>query len=222
MKKYQLFLFDFDGLLVNTEQLHHEAYERLCVQYGFKLNWSFARYCAIAHRSSQELRDTISAEHPELHHRESDWEVLYKQKCRIYLDLIKEGQAHLMPGAAAFLEQLTSENIKRAVVTHSPLEQIEIIRSQNPILNNIPHWITRDQYAHPKPHPESYMKAIDRLAAPYEEVIGFEDSHRGLAALRGTLAQAVAICAADYPHLAEMQGDQVLHFHSLEECLKHL
>ena len=30
IKKYQLFLFDFDGLLVNTEEMHFLAYKQMC------------------------------------------------------------------------------------------------------------------------------------------------------------------------------------------------
>lgn len=141
--EYQLFLFDFDGLLVNTEEIHYQAYQRMCHQRGFKLLWDFPYYCSIAHYSSDGLRQQIYADFPSLEAQEPKWEVLYEEKKRAYLALLQEGAVHLMPGAESLLIQLQQKNKKRCVVTHSAQELVENIRNQNPILNSIPNWITR-------------------------------------------------------------------------------
>ena len=41
ISNYDLFLFDLDGLLVDTEKLHFEAYKRLCSRFGYELAWDF-------------------------------------------------------------------------------------------------------------------------------------------------------------------------------------
>ena len=64
--KYQLFLFDFDGLLVDTESLHYQAYINMCATRGFDLTWNFHRYSEAAHHESTGLRDQIYAEFPKL------------------------------------------------------------------------------------------------------------------------------------------------------------
>ena len=43
-KDYDLFLFDFDGTLADTEALHHRAYVRMCGNRGFVLDWDFEKY----------------------------------------------------------------------------------------------------------------------------------------------------------------------------------
>ena len=66
IKSFQLFLFDFDGLLVDTEYLHYEAYLEMCSRRGFLLPWNFSRYSQAAHHHPLALRDQIYAEFPGL------------------------------------------------------------------------------------------------------------------------------------------------------------
>lgn len=199
--RYQLFLFDFDGLLVNTEALHYKAYQRMCAQRGFYLNWSFERYSDAAHHHATGLRDQIYAEFPALHSQEPNWSILYEEKKQAFLQLIQEGNVPLMPGVEPLLLALQQADISRCVVTHSALPLIQTIRRQNPILDTIPHWITREDYTHPKPAPECYQTAIARLAKNGDHIIGFEDSPRGLNALLHTPARPVLICPPESVYL---------------------
>ena len=202
VKNYDLYLFDFDGLLVNTEEMHYNAYRRMLKNNGIEFSWDFNRYCQAAHYHATALKEQIYQEFPELYKREPAWDVLYKQKQEALLNLVDEGAAHLMPGVKELLEILEKAGVKRAVVTHSPDKLIQKIRKQNPILNSIPTWITREHYEKPKPDPECYIKAIEMLK-PTGKVIGFEDTPRGLTALFGTNAEPVLICTAEYPEIPE-------------------
>lgn len=213
---YQLFLFDFDGLLVNTEEIHYKAYQKMCRDRGFELPWDFIRYCHAAHYSQEKLRSSIFESVPELKEDEPDWEVLYREKKQAMVELLSGGAVKLMPGAKALLEALDRAGIARCVVTNSPDEQIEIIRSQNPFLDIIEHWFTRETYTQPKPNPECYLNAIKALNPEGGKVIGFEDSPRGLRALLQTPAKPVFISAVDYPEIPDFLEQGVVLFHSLE------
>ncbi len=215
--KYQLFLFDFDGLLVNTEELHFQAYQRMCENRGYKLPWSFSRYSLAAHYHSTGLKEHIYAEFPEMHAEESDWSVLYAEKKQALENILDQGKATLMPGAGELLMALEKAKIKRAVVTNSPINQIMMIREQNPLLNTIPYWITREDYTHPKPDPECYRTAIKRLSRPGDRVIGFEDSPRGLTALLGTDAKAILVCPFEYPNLPDNLKGRFSYYPTLSE-----
>lgn len=190
---YQLFLFDFDGILVNTEELHYLAYKKMCRDRGFLLPWSMATYVRHAMFSATGLREGVYREFPELEALEPRWEVLYQEKKGAYTTLLEEQGVELMPGVAPLLEQLEKAQIKRCVVTHSPIEQIARIKEKLPQLNSIPHWVTREDYAAPKPSPECYLKAIARFGEEGDRIVGFEDSPRGLKALLGTEADAYLV-----------------------------
>ncbi len=217
--KFQLFLFDFDGLLVNTERLHYQAYVKMLAGRGISLRWDFERFCSLAHRNATALREALYAEYPTL---DPDWSALYAEKKRAYGELIANGKIELMPGVAPLLAALEKANIERCVVTNSFHEQIATIRFFSKPLQSIAHWITREQYNQPKPSPECYQLAIERYAKPGDRVIGFEDSLRGLQALQGSSALAVLVCAANHPLLAEV-APGTLHTSSLENishCLE--
>ncbi|BBI18114.1 HAD family phosphatase [Neochlamydia sp. S13] len=197
---YQLFLFDFDGLLVNTEEIHFKAYQYMCKKYGFNLDWSFARYCQAAHYHAEGLKEEIYRELPALYEVEPNWDVLYACKREKVIELLHQ-DIQLMPGVQELLEALNKANIKRCVVTHSPQALVDTVRCQLPILNTIPYWFTREFYTHPKPHPESYLTAIKQLADYQDNIIGFEDTPRGIKALLQTSAQPVLVSKAAYDNL---------------------
>ncbi|MBA3722501.1 MAG: HAD family phosphatase [Parachlamydiaceae bacterium] len=214
IKRYQLFLFDFDGLLVNTEELHYQAYIKMCSDRGYHLPWNFHRYSEAAHHSATGLREQIYAEFPELHSEESNWDILYEEKKKAFLNYLQSGATQLMPGVTELLKALEEANIKRCVVTHSALPLIQTIRAQNAILDTIPNWITREDYSHPKPDPECYQIAINRFANENDQIIGFEDSPRGLNALLGTRAIPVLVCPPDYPYLNQVRKPHIKYFPS--------
>lgn len=216
---YQLFLFDFDGILVNTEQLHYKAYIKMCADRGFSLNWDQKTYLKHALFNSTGLRDGIYREFPDLKRFEPCWDILYQEKKRAYFDLLYEEGTSLVPGVAELLEALQAAKIKRCVVTNSVKEHVDLIRKQHPILDSIPDWVTREQYSDPKPSPECYLKAIERLAAPDDRIIGFEDSPRGLQALLKTKAEGVFISSYLTPAEFSVKGN-FSHFPSFVELFK--
>lgn len=191
--KYDLFLLDFDGLLVDTEPLHFQAYRLMLKSFGYDLPWSMTDYCQVAHISSEFLQKTLQSLFPSL--QSHDWQVLYAEKKRLYLDLISNHELRLMPGAANFLKSIAGKN--HAVVTHSPREQIDRIRSKLPEVSSIPHWFTREDYQNPKPAPDGYLHALQTLGGDHP--IGFEDSLRGYQSLKAAQIPAVLVRPDYYP-----------------------
>ena len=195
--RFQLFLFDFDGLLVDTERLHYRAYKRMLQGRGWEIPWSFSSYLQIAHRGAHALKEEIYAAFPRLAEEEPDWHRLYQEKKQALFTLLEQEPVDLMPGAKALLTRLEVANIPRCIVTHSPRHLLELVSRHQPILHSIPCWITREDYSSPKPDPECYRLGVARFQAENQSVIGFEDSLRGLQALLGTSATPVLICPAE-------------------------
>ncbi len=214
---FDLFLFDCDGLLVDSEPLHYQAYLNMCEHRGVQLSWDLSTFLSIAHKDGTALQEAITLEFLERKIEIPEWEILYREKKKEYQDLLDHGKISLMPGVDLLLSLLEKKGKKRCVVTHSPLIQIEAIRSQHPILQTIPHWITREDYHQPKPNPECYLQAISLYGKSGDRIIGFEDSMRGLKALMGTSATPVLICPWNYPHLDAILGPSVIHAPSFDE-----
>lgn len=191
LSTYDCVLLDFDGLLVDTEPLHYAAYMRMCARRGYGLKWSYEKFCQVAHVKASGFFEALRRECPVA--SEVPESVLYEEKKRAYVELLQTEPCTLMSGVEEFLNQLQALDKPRAVVTNSPRSQIELIRSKLPLLDTIPLWITREDYAHPKPAPEGYQMALSRLGC--QKGIGFEDSLKGLRALLDAGVDAVLVCS---------------------------
>lgn len=216
LSQYQLFLFDLDGLLVNTEELHFRAYQKMCRDRGFVLPWDFPTYFGIAQQDAEAPKRYIYAQFPELFKQEPSWDVLYSEKKCAFMELLEKEKVPLMPGVEKLLLALQERGIKRACVTHSGRELVEKIKAHNPILETIPHWFTRETYQYPKPSPDGYLRAIRTLAEPHDRIIGFEDSVRGMNALLGTSATPIFVNSFDAAARQAFESQGIRTLRSLE------
>ena len=191
LSSYDIILFDFDGLLVDTEPLHFLAYKEMCSKNEIYLNWDFIRFCKEAHSSAFGIWKAFHREFPSLLKKKSK-EMLYQEKKEIYQNLLKTTILKLMPGVHALLQALATSNTLSAVVTNSTLSQVESIRKTLSILNVIPLWITREDYQLAKPAPDGYLQAIEQLGKK-ERIIGFEDTIKGIHALQAAKVEAVLV-----------------------------
>jgi beta-phosphoglucomutase len=199
VENWDLFLLDMDGLLVDTERLHQHSYQETCVHYGAELPWDLATYCRYAHESQDRLRKELYRAYPHL--SSIPWDQFYDHKRAAYQRLLEGSKIALMPGVAQLLTSLQQRNQRHCVVTHSRIDDVEMIRAQHPLLQAIPHWITREDYKLPKPHPEGYLLACSRYGKSGDRVIGFEDAPRGILALLAAEATPVWVCPFDHPDL---------------------
>ena len=217
LSDYTGFFFDFDGLLVNTEHLHFEAYKQILTHYGFPFIWDFLTFCSIAHQSSEGLRHVITAHAPTLI-KEKGWETFYLEKQETYQILLETTQLYLMPGAAKMLEIVEKMKKPFCVVTNSTIKQVEKVKTCLPSLKKIPLWITREDYLKAKPAPDSYLKAIQLLQIEGKK-LGFEDSLRGIRALQKAKIDPILICPSDHPQMEEAKKENLCHFTSFEALL---
>lgn len=213
---YSGFLFDFDGLLVDSERAHHRAYAELLALRDLHLPWKFEEYLVVAHAGQYSLRDAVYGSFPQLKESEPDWERLREEKKALYLEIIGKEETPLMPGAAELLTALFERRAPLCVVTHSERGEVERIRKSHPILEQIPRWITREEYPHAKPHPSGYQFAAAELGASPADLIGFEDSPRGVVALQEAgIGTPVWVAPASYGGKRDFLKEGTLQVESL-------
>ncbi|MDN3509672.1 MAG: HAD family hydrolase, partial [Candidatus Neptunochlamydia sp.] len=170
-------------------------------------------FAAVAHKSSEGLRELITSHAPTLVASKT-WGTLYNEKKSEYTKFLETGSVDLMPGAQIALDTVQMAKISHGVVTNSTRKQTEMIREKIPTLNNIPYWITREDYENPKPSPDAYLKAIEVLGKS-EKMLGFEDALRGIRALEGAAITAVLVCPSDHPQMADIPNNSLHYYPSL-------
>ncbi|GAB5411992.1 MAG: HAD family phosphatase [Chlamydiales bacterium] len=195
---HDLFLFDFDGLLVDTEPLHFQAYQDALASYGVSFDWDFNKYCKFAHAGTQVFSDAVYASFPELSER--NWEIVRDKKKVCYLGLVKAGPVRLMPGSEVFVRDLLSKGLKCCIVTNSTRQELEFVAKHLPLVRDL-EWIAREDYAKPKPAPDGYLEACKKFNG--KNPVGFEDTLKGILSLKAAGIRPILVCSNTHPQLED-------------------
>ena len=201
------FLFDLDGLLVDSEPMHYEAFFNTAQKFGALIPWDFPTYCEKAHTQSMGLKKAFLEMFPE---KEPFWHEIYHETKLYFSSLVKSKPLNLMPGVEDFLNLLINHQKKIAVVTNSSAPMVLAIIEKQPLLQKIPLWITREDYVNAKPEPDGYLKALDILNLKKENTCGFEDSPRGVKALKAAGVRAFNIHMYPQDHVEGYKSFEAL------------
>ena len=192
------FLFDLDGVLVDTAGFHYQAWRRTANSLGFDFTHEFNE--TLKGVSRMESLDrilalggvTLTAERKE---------ELATQKNGWYLDLVNQmTPADILPGVNAFLAQIRQARqqghpIKIALGSVSKNAPLILERvGLTPIFDAI---IDGSKITHSKPDPEVFLKGAAELNVPAAECIVFEDAVAGIEAARRAGMFALGIGSPD-------------------------
>ena len=169
MKKY--ILFDHDGVLVETEHWYYLANKRALASLGIDLPrdaylvsmangvsaWEAARVSGISEseiKRGRELRDRYYHE--------------YLTTEDIEIEGVLETLAEL------------ADTYRMGIVTTSKPSDFALIHEKRAILHYMEFYLTRGDYERAKPHPDPYLRGLQRFGATAAETVAIEDSARGL------------------------------------------
>ena len=189
MSELKALLFDVDGTLVDTKELHRQAFNQAFLEFGLGWNWSDELYAElltvsggaerIAHyidwlRPAAEktrLRRLISAVH--------------REKTRIYGTLIASNKALLGPGVGRLIEEAHEAGLKIGLAASSAVEDVHALLAaamypaQRDAMRAI---VSANQVNRKKPAPEHLRNAANptgRSGGGVRRIRGFDQWHRG-------------------------------------------
>ncbi len=189
MSQYDAVLFDFDGVLGDTEQIHFAAWREVLLPHKIDLTWPFfAEHCVgVADKDMVEIARRLGTPEPAM---EVLWPEYQHKK-----DLFRRLVALESPIPDATVELIRSLNgMKLAVVSSSTRAEIEPILIRAGILDAFSTTVFGDDVVNLKPHPEPYLTGAERLAAVRPLVV--EDSDAGEASGRTAGFQVLRVDAA--------------------------
>lgn len=194
-------IFDLDGVLVSTDQLHYKAWKRLSDEIGVT-NYSKRdneRQRGISRMASLEILLQKSTEIYTL----SDKEKLADRKNRYYQELLlASGDNILLPGSVKVLKLLRQKKIKIAVGSSSRNAR-QIIETVG-IQQYIDAIICGTDVTHTKPDPEIFVKAAEKINVSEKMCLVVEDSEAGIEAAKRADMRTLGVgccfdkLAADY------------------------
>jgi beta-phosphoglucomutase len=182
-------VFDFDGVLADTERLHLVALRDTLATRGWTLTDEdyFTHYLGYDDRGCMTefaRRQGVSLDADGLH------ELLGIKENR-FARMLDSGDV-LYPTARACIERL-SDVFPLAIASGSLRGEIEHILDANDLLSFFSVVVGADDVKEGKPAPESYVRAVDLLGVAGAEAVAIEDSPWGLQSARGAGLRTIGI-----------------------------
>lgn len=185
-------VFDMDGTLADTEEIHRQAFNRAFAEFGFPWQWSPAEYhdlLAISggrerirqfllqkrgrRRATAALRQLAIAVH--------------RRKSEIYRDLLRAGHVTLRPGVKRLLFEARALGVRLAIATSSSRRNVDTLLDTalggeaDGLFRAI---ATCDVVEDQKPAPALYQFALAELGVEPVHAVAVEDTHNGVLAAR--------------------------------------
>jgi HAD superfamily hydrolase (TIGR01509 family) len=189
-------VFDFDGLIVDTEVPIFRAWQRIYREHGQEL--PLDRWLTIIGTSTgdfdpvRELGDRVE--------EKLDEKALDALERLYYMESTALQQ--LLPGVAEYLRVARELGLKTAVASSSTRAWVMEHLDRFGIGGGFDAIVCREDVKRTKPDPELYRTALQRLAVQPDEAIAFEDSSNGIHA-----ANAAGLFCVVVPNLLTVDLD---------------
>jgi beta-phosphoglucomutase len=174
-QRYDAILFDFDGVLADTEPLHCLCWNEILKPFGYHLSWeTFAREC-VGVSDHDLIRRLASQRMPPISFEELWAE--YPRKKELFRTRVLAAPP-VLPETAKLVRQL-SRDYKLAVVSSSARIEIEPPLIECGIRQYFVELVCGKEAGNLKPAPDPYLRAAEILEA--ERPLVVEDSEAGIA-----------------------------------------
>jgi putative hydrolase of the HAD superfamily len=167
-------IFDFDGLIIDTETPWFEAYKETLGYYNVDLPLEhYVKSVGSDNTVLYEFFKQQLGESCNIEEIDTKAESIYKEK-------MKTPQAR--EGVKDYLQEANDLGYKIAIASSSTREWVTHYLDELGVLNYFNTIITQDDVEKVKPAPDLYLKAVDALNITSNEALAFEDSLNGLQA----------------------------------------
>lgn len=182
-------IFDLDGVLTDTAELHYQSWCVVARELGFE----FSRAANEALRGVSRMKscDLMLGERAD-DFSEADKAEIARKKNNAYLELVAGmSQADLMPGAGELLEAVRADGMHTAVASasrngHTVIKQLGIAALLDVEFDG-------NDVSESKPSPELFLSAANHLAVPVERCVVIEDAEVGVEAARRAKMAVIGI-----------------------------
>jgi HAD superfamily hydrolase (TIGR01509 family) len=211
-------IWDVDGTLVDSEELHRAAFNWAFEHVGLDWHWSRRTYGDLLNVTGGKERirhfidfsnineESLPATPEEIHAMKTEW----------YSQIVRKGELALRNGVGAIIEEAFEKEIRLAIATTTSPSNVEDLFVSGVLKRE--HWetvVAGGQVAHKKPAPDVYLEVLRRLDLKSTDCIAVEDSENGMDSA-ATAKIPTIITTNEYTHHQNF-GKEI----ALVHCLKH-
>jgi beta-phosphoglucomutase len=201
----QAIVFDFDGVLADSEPLHLQVYQQLLEPEGIHLD--HATYCAkYLGFDDVGVFQQIAKDYGLLLGDE-EIEILIQEKSRRFEALVSSGNV-LYPGADGCVRRLAAA-WPIGIASGALRGEIELMLRGAGLLDRFKFIVASGDTDESKPAPGPYLRAAELHGVPAAACVAIEDSHWGLQSARDAGMRTIAITHT-YPRASLTEADVIV------------
>jgi HAD superfamily hydrolase (TIGR01509 family) len=180
-------IFDVDGTLAETEEVHREAFNEAFAAAGLDWCWDQALYARLLAVTGGKERiahyqDVAAVQDPLPHERIA---ALHADKTARYAARVAEGGLALRPGVRRLLNEAQAAGLQLAIATTTSRANVDALLASCAPLPPFDVIAAGDEVPRKKPAPDIYELALARLGLPANACIAIEDTENGLRSAAG-------------------------------------
>jgi HAD superfamily hydrolase (TIGR01509 family) len=189
-------IFDVDGTIADTEEIHRLAFNQTFDEYSIDWHWSVEDYRKILFISGGKERfkkflNEDNALKSRVENPENFIKELHKRKSENYRSILENGDIELRPGVIRLINEARNKKIQIGVATSSSMANLTTLFTKtldiepSELFNSI---VTSDTVQEKKPSPAVYQCVLAGLGLEAKTCVAIEDTKNGnLAAMAAGL-----------------------------------
>ncbi|WP_435578488.1 HAD family hydrolase [Gilvibacter sp.] len=179
MKNAKAVLFDMDGVIIDSEPLHHEAYFKMFEKVGIEV--SDELYESFTGRSTKEISDELVAQ---FNTAESAEELTRLKRMYFYELFDYSPNLQLIDGVRDAMIRFHEARLKLVVASSASMENIKRVFNRFELDQYFVGKISGADLPKSKPHPEIFQKAAQMAGHKPEDCFVIEDATNGIKAAK--------------------------------------
>ena len=185
-------IFDMDGVIIDTEPLHHQAFFAEFAELGLAV--SAVEYATFLGKSTRNVFQVLKQRYG----LEPEVETMVDRKRELFNQAFDADAAlDLLPGVRAFIEDLRAHNVQLVVASSASKATIARVFDRFGLDQYFAYRVSGEDFAESKPHPAIFLRAAELAQTPVAECIVIEDAANGIAAAKAAGIYCIAYAS---PH----------------------
>jgi beta-phosphoglucomutase len=187
MPERQAAIWDVDGTLVDTAEMHFAAWDRLAAE--IRQPFTRADFAATFGRRNPEIiRALFDANADDAKVAE-----IGERKEQLYRQSAQHAGVGLLPGVRELIDALRSNGWRQAIASSAPRANLDLILELTNTRKCFPVIVAMEDTTRGKPDPQVFQIAAERLGVPSNHCVVFEDAVAGVQAAKAAGMKCVAV-----------------------------
>lgn len=184
-------IFDFDGVIIDSEALHHKMFNKIFEPYNIEISWEDYQGLYIGYNDENTIRTVFKKNRKRLNKKII--QKLIKTKAKVFEKAILNKEAKIFPGAVELIKSIPF-HVRLGLCTGALQSDINPVLTGLKIKNVFKSIVTAEDTKKSKPYPDPYNLVIEQLGIKDPStIVAIEDTPSGILSAKSAGMKVLAV-----------------------------